>query len=435
MPAADDAAPPGDPIAELLAGTYRDRETGMLLRAEAKNVVIAESLAGRELDLVAALVEGTHVALITDSITHAVMGTRVQHALASRFHVQSIVLPGSPRADGETVARIAAALEPTIHAVVAVGSGTLNDLSKMVAFQRDVPQMVFATAPSMNGYTSLSASITTEGVKRSFRTRTPVGVFFDLQVLAAAPLRLIRAGLGDSACRPTAQADWLLSHLLLDRPYRETPFELLEDDEAALFAQTRGLVAGDLEVMRHLVRTLVLSGFGMTICNGSYPASQGEHLLSHYVEMMRPADAAGAFHGEQVGVCTVAMAQLQDAMLAREAPPVLRPSTVTRESVVAHFGERMGEPIWRELADKRFDAHQTEALTARLASQWTAMRERIASITIGAAVHRELLEAAGAPVEPGALGWSTALFDHALRHGREIRNRYTFLDLRADSDA
>ena len=40
-------------------------------------------------------------------------------------------------------------------------------------------------------------------------------------MLAAAPPRLIRAGLGDSACRSTAQADWLLSHMLLDRPYRQ----------------------------------------------------------------------------------------------------------------------------------------------------------------------------------------------------------------------
>jgi len=210
--------PASDPIAQLVAGTYQDPETGQLLHAEAKSVVIEDSLQGAEVELVAALVEGKHIALVTDAITHAVMGTRVQHALASRFHVQPIVLPGSPRADAATVARIAAALEPAIDAVVAVGSGTVNDLSKMVAFQRGVSQMVFATAPSMNGYTSVAASITSDGVKRSFRTRTPVGVFFDLRVLAAAPLRLIRAGLGDSACRPTAQAHWLLAAVPPDRP-------------------------------------------------------------------------------------------------------------------------------------------------------------------------------------------------------------------------
>ena len=30
---------------------------------------------------------------------------------------------------------------------------------------------------------------------------------------------MIRSGLGDSLCRPTAQADWLLAHMLFDRRY------------------------------------------------------------------------------------------------------------------------------------------------------------------------------------------------------------------------
>ena len=45
--------------------------------------------------------------------------------------------------------------------------------------------------------------------------------------------------------------------------------------------------------MRALARTLVLSGIGMTICGGSYPASQGEHLISHYIDMLS-APARGA---------------------------------------------------------------------------------------------------------------------------------------------
>jgi glycerol-1-phosphate dehydrogenase [NAD(P)+] len=423
-----------DPIAALLAGTYRDRETGELLRAEAKSVVIEDSLDGREAELVDSLGVGRHLAVVSDAVTHQVLGRRVERVLASRFKVQSVVLADA-RADMATVERIAAGLGQGIDAIVAVGTGTLNDLTKMVAHQRGIPQLVFATAPSMNGYTSLSASITTDGVKRSYRTRTPLGVFFDLRVLAAAPLRLIRAGLGDSACRPTAQADWLLSHLLLDRPYREVPFVLLADDEAALFEQTRALVEGDLAAMRHLVRTLVLSGFGMTICNGSYPASQGEHLVSHYIEMLRPRDVAAAFHGEQIAVCTVAMAGIQDALLQRDAPPVLQPSTLTRETVIAHFGDVIGESIWLDVQGKAFGAAETDELNGRLAATWDAMRARIATVTIGARAHRELLAAAGAPVEPAALGWSDALFGRALGHAREIRNRYTFLDLRADARA
>lgn len=424
--------PAADPIELLLAGRYPDPDTGELLRAESRSVVIEDSLAGSEAELVTALGLDRHLAVISDANTHAALGQRVERALSSRFVVQSIVLP-APRADADTVARLLAALDARTDAVVAVGSGTLNDLSKMVAFERGCPQLVFATAPSMNGYTSLSASITTDGIKRSYRTRTPLGVFCDLRVLAAAPPRLIRAGLGDSVCRPTAQADWLLSHLVLDRPYREAPFALLANDERALFAQTRGLVEGDLGAMRHLVRTLVLSGFGMTICNGSFPASQGEHLISHYIEMMRPPEVPPAFHGEQISVCTVAMARLQARLLAADVSPRLHPVSVARADLVAHFGATIGEGCWRELEHKCFDRVRTEELEARLAARWDDIRARIAAVAVPPAVLVEQLAAAGAPVEPQHLGWPPALFEAALRHAREIRNRYTFLDLAADA--
>jgi glycerol-1-phosphate dehydrogenase [NAD(P)+] len=424
--------PPDDPIALLLEGRYPDPETGELLRAQARSVVIEPSLDGAEAELVAALGLGPNLAVISDADTHAALGRRVERALAARFAVQSIVLGPRPHADTETLARVSELVAARTDAIVAVGSGTLNDLCKLVALRHACPQVVFATAPSMNGYTSLSASLTEVGLKRSIRAATPVGAFFDLGVLAAAPSRLIRAGIGDSTCRPTAQADWLLSHLLLDRPYREVPFALLAGDEAELFARARALVAGDLEAMRHLVRTLVLSGFGMTLCDGSYPASQGEHLISHYVDAMGPADLPEAFHGEQTGVAALAMAELQDRLLAREAPPVLRPTGVGRADLVRRYGPERGEACWRELSGKHFDRARTDELNARLAARWGEMRARIRQVTVGAARLRELLEAAGAPVSPAQLGWPADLLGDAMAHARELRNRYTFLDLAAD---
>ena len=427
MPAADP-----DPLASLLAGAWRDPETGERLAVAARSIEIADSLDGREAELVLALGLGPQLALVADEDTYAALGRRVERALGARFAVQRILLGRAPHADAATLEKLSAALAPGTDAVVAVGSGTINDLCKLAAVGRGCPQVVFATAPSMNGYTSLSASITEGGLKRSVRAATPVGAFFDLGVLAAAPVRLIRAGLGDSVCRPTAQVDWLLAHLLLDRPYREAPFALLAADEPALLAQASALVAGDLTAMRHLVRTLVLSGFGMTIAGGSYPASQGEHLLSHYIEMMRPADLPVALHGEQTGVCALAMARLQGRILAREAPPVLRPTAVDRDAVIRRFGAERGEACWRELEPKRIDRDRAEQLNARLAAGWDAMRDRIRGVALGDSRMTEALTAAGAPTTPAELGWPDALLDDALAHAREIRNRYTFLDFAAD---
>jgi glycerol-1-phosphate dehydrogenase [NAD(P)+] len=419
--------PARDPIALLLAGEYPDPETGEMLAAESRAVVIEDSLAGREAELVAELGAGRNVAVLSDRTTHDVLAGRVERALAGPFSVQSLVLDAGPRADEQTVTRLIAALAAQTHLVISVGSGTLNDLGKMVAFKRGCAHAVFATAPSMNGYTSLSASITTsDGLKRSFRTRTPAGVYFDLRVLAAAPARLVRAGLGDSSCRPTAQADWLLSHLLLDRPYREAPFALLAGDERDVIGHTRELLAGDLEVMRHLVRTLVLSGFGMTICNGSYPASQGEHMLAHYLEMMQPPGVPRAFHGEQIAVCAVAMATVQQRTLELDRPPVLAPDRTTRDDIIGHFGPLIGEGCWAELAQKSLDV---DAVNHRLATRWDDLRTRIGRVATPAAALRAALAGAGAPVAPEELGWSRDLFGRALVHAREIRNRYTFLDL------
>jgi glycerol-1-phosphate dehydrogenase [NAD(P)+] len=340
-------------------------------------------------------------------------------------------MTGRPQADAATAQAIRRE-SADCDALIAVGAGTINDLCKYAAAQDAKPYAVFATAPSMNGYTSINAAITVNGHKKSLPAAAARGVFLDLEVLARAPPRLIRSGLGDSLCRPTAQADWLLAHLLLDRPYRAAPFALLAPDEAALFAESEALMRGDLEAMRRLARTLVLSGFGMTICGGSHPASEGEHLIGHYVDMRAPADWPEAFHGEQIGVTTLTMARLQARML-EAGPPRLGTSAVTADSVKAHFGAELGAACWAEFAAKRLDAERAEALNARLAQRWEAMRARLSDVVRPAAELHAVLARAGAPTTPEDLRWPRPFYGEAVRHAREIRNRYTFLDLAADS--
>src|SRR5512146_700521 len=100
--------PAPDVIGELLAGEYRDPETGELLRAEAKAVVIDDSLAGRECELVdqlGVLSRDSRVTVLADRATHAVLGARVEAALRSRYRVQSLVLD-APHADSTTVDEI-----------------------------------------------------------------------------------------------------------------------------------------------------------------------------------------------------------------------------------------------------------------------------------------------------------------------------------------
>lgn len=421
-----------DSIQLLIDGRYTDPDSGDLIGVPVRCIVIEDGLAGCEVELVEqAGLEG-RLAVVSDPTTRIVMGERVEKSLARAAEIESVVLGEHPHADEET----AGALEArTRHcdALVAVGSGTINDLCKYVAARLQVPYTVFATAPSMNGYTSANAAITIAGHKKSCPASTPAGVFVDLGVLAAAPARMIRAGLGDSSCRSTAQIDWLLSHHLLDTPYRTAPFALLAEDEHGLLAEPEALMAGDLAAMRRLARTLILSGIGMTLCGSSEPASQGEHLISHYIDMMAPAGRPETLHGEQVAVATLTMARLQQRFLDASRPPRFGPTAATRDDLIEHFGTEVGEACWNELEPKRITPENVERMNARLAERWDDIVDDCLAVAVGAQRLRDALGGAGAPVAPAALSLDDEFYETAVRHARELRNRYTFLDLAGDA--
>lgn len=421
-----------DSIRLLIDGRYPDPDSGELLGVSTRSIVIEDTLAGQEVDLVREAGLPGRLAVVSDPATRRALGDRVIAALSSAGDVEDVMLEDHPHADEDT----AAALEAqTKHcdALVAVGSGTINDLCKYVAARSDKSYAVFATAPSMNGYTSANAALTIDGHKKSVPAATPAGVFVDLTVLAAAPPRMIRAGLGDSSCRSTAQVDWLLSHHVLGTPYRSAPFELLAEDEPGLLGEPEALMRGDLAAMRRLARTLVLSGLGMTICGGSYPASQAEHLISHYIDMMAPGDRPEILHGEQIAVTTLTMAHLQESLLSAHEPPRLEPTRITREDLVAHFGPEIGHSCWMELEQKCVTPDSVDRINARLAENWSALVADFEAVAVSSRRLQAALAAADAPISPESIAVDTSFYSNAVRHARELRNRYTFLDIAGDA--
>jgi glycerol-1-phosphate dehydrogenase [NAD(P)+] len=416
---------------QLLAGRLPDPDGPGLLSVPVRAVEIAPSLAGREASLVEGLNLEGPLAVICDATTRKLLGARVGAALGGRGRVAEIVLPGVPVPDMGTVELVRA---QTKHAgaLVAVGSGTINDLCKYASFLDGKPYVVFGTAPSMNGYTSVSAAITDHGHKKSLPAHVPLGVFLELEILSHAPLRMIRSGLGDSVCRPTAQADWLLAHLLFDRPYRTAPFRLLEGEETRLLAKAADLVAGDVGAMEVLARTLVLSGLGMTVCGGSYPASQGEHLISHYIDMLGDPSWPASFHGEHIAVTTLTMARLQQAMMGGEAPAVA-PTTVDEKAVLQHFGADLGSSCWAAFAKKRLDAAGAVALNKKLAGGWKDIQRALAAVSRPVSAIEAALKAAGAPLDCDSIGVPRDFYRRAVLQAREIRDRYTFLDFAGDA--
>lgn len=377
---------------------------------------------GRELDwsaLFGVLEWPRSAALVCDNQTWKALGERLANSLSAQGYAITLLNLGSAPAPDES--RVRYIIEHTVNCegLIAVGSGTINDLTQYAAHQSHKPYVICGTAPSMNGYLSANAAILLHGHKKSLPAALPRAAFFDLDVMEAAPARLRQAGLGDSICRSTAQMDWLLSHYLLDTTYDSLPFALLAPYEEAL-------LAGDSEA---LIRTLLLSGLGMTLAGGSYPASQAEHLLSHYMEMRFHAQVKGTLHGEQIAVTTLYVAALQDALFSRPNAPEWNAKLPDNDTLIAHFGTKTGAEVIREWQEKLQKIGEKDAFNARLLAKWDELRTIYAQIRVPTERIRAVLEHAGAPLAYETLGLSPENWQEAIAFAPFIRNRFTILDL------
>lgn len=417
---------PDDVLTELLAGRWADPATGRPVDLALPRIALAPSLAGSEAELVARAGLRGRLAVVCDTNTHEAMGRRVLAALPGAAEV----VLDDPHAD---LATADALVERTRHAdaLVAVGSGTINDLCKQAAKRRNIPFAIFATAPSMNGYVTATASLAKGRLKLSLPAVAPEGAFFDLSVLRAVPLRLLQAGLGDVLCRTTAQADWLLSHLLRGTSYLPSAFALQTAAESALLARVPALMAGEEEAVAALVRLLLLGGAAMRLAGSSAPASQGEHLISHYVDLLAEPHP-GSLHGEQVAMATWSMARLQESILSLPRAPVLAPCPLDEAAFAARFGPFAADCLAATRA-KAPSPEELRRINARLARDWDGLRAAIREAMLPRGRVETVMSEGRLPQSAADLGLAPAFGREAVAHARETRDRYTFLDLAAEA--
>lgn len=419
-------------IDEIVAGTWVNPETGKAVTTPYRSIVIEDSLEGRERELVRSLDLGERLAVVADEATFEAMGRRVAQSLRGLGSIGTVVLD-HPHADEAQLAELADRLAG-FDGVIAVGSGTVNDICKYVTAKDGRKYAVFGTAASMNGYTSTTASITlTSGLKVSLPAQAPQGVFIDLAVNAAAPRRLSAAGFGDCLCRSVAQVDMWLSHRLLGTRYTRAPFLIQEADEAKLNARAAALGQGDREATGYLQRVLTLCGLGVSFTGVSNHGSMGEHQISHYIDCFAGERHPGTLHGQQVGVASLTMARLQQMVLARETPPVVRPTRIDEADMARRMGATIAAQCLAEHRKKALDEAGAARMNALLAEIWPTLRRELLAFTIPHEEMRRMLAAAGGVTSARELGVDPAFYREAVRHAREMRNRYSMLDLADDA--
>jgi glycerol-1-phosphate dehydrogenase [NAD(P)+] len=419
-------------ICDVIAGKWRDPETGKTASVPFETIRLEEDLEGGAADMVAPLRIGRRLAVVSDHNTLEAMGSRVAKDLRALGAVDEIVMPANTHCDEPTIALMQ---DKTRHAdgLVVVGSGSLSDVVKYATFKDGRKYVSFPTAASMNGYAAGTASVTlANGYKTSLPAHAPRGIFIDLKVNAAAPPWLAAAGLADSMCRPTAQVDWWAAHKLFGTSYSNTPYALLAEDEPRMIASAAGLAKHDMVALGHLHRVMVLSGFGNCFTGSSHAGSMGEHQVSHWIDMFAGKHHPGSIHGQQVGVATLAIARLQKQMLGLARAPKIKPTHIVEEEFITRYGDQLGPLCYSEALKKAFDKTSAAAFNQKLEQIWPQLREELLGFMIDPAEMAATIKSAGGPVTATELGLSIPIWRNAMKYGRDVRNRWSFLDLADD---
>src|SRR5690606_24167000 len=123
---------------------------GRIFALPATRIVLESTLRGRVAELLRQSGWDRKVALVADPDTYRAMGGWLEEELQDLEKVELILLSEKPHPDTAILAHIQERAKDA-QALIAVGSGTINDLCKLASYRLGIPYAVFATAPSMNG--------------------------------------------------------------------------------------------------------------------------------------------------------------------------------------------------------------------------------------------------------------------------------------------
>ena len=371
---------------------------------------------------------------ICDPNTYAAAGQRALALLdAAGISYRYLQLRESkPEPDEAALGQLCMQFDASCDCILAIGGGVINDLGKMLAAATGKRSIMVATAPSMDGFASGSGSMVVGGVKVSLSCPCPIGVIADTEIMAAAPMRMLQAGLGDALAKYISICEWRIAHLVTGEYYCPEIAQMVRTSLGNTVAQADRLLARDQEAVRNVAEALILSGIAMGLAGVSRPASGIEHYFSHMWEMRAfERGEQSDLHGIQVGVGTLLAARLY-AWIAEPPPSRELAEAHMRESSQAqweaempqYFGSAAPEIIAVEHRLKKNDSARHAERLERILACWPEILQIIREEIPPYEQIYSLMKKAEMPMMPADLGFSPAQTREAFLGTREIRDKY-----------
>ncbi len=378
-----------------------------------------------------------HCAMVIDDIhTRDVLGDRLCNLFMDSHKVAITHVTfeddGHLSADDAAIDRAKdaiAASKPEL--VIAVGSGTITDITRYASFVSGIPFVSVPTAPSVDGYASTVAALQLNGMKVTKSAHAPMAIFALPSVMADAPAELIQAGFGDLVGKATSLLDWRLATVLYGENWCEEAFRLVDTPLRYCVQQADRLKERDPEVIAILFSGLLSSGIAMAMMGNSRPASGCEHHFSHYWDFkafrgVRPYRS----HGLQVGFAVHFTMNLYEYLPRLESIYRPRPLVIDEEWIRrAH--ERWGDAAAEVVREQSAKAEWLQDHDTRLS--WIGLTGETLADMIDLDLEffskaRSALLSIGIPDRPPYVDVTAELLQETLLHANEVRSRFTVLD-------
>lgn len=379
--------------------------------------------------------------LVSDHITYGIAGQKCMDILAQAGIRAEIIQLTHMEFDEATLGELVIHMPQDCDLVVAVGTGTINDMTRYFSFKLGRPFFTVATAAPMDGFASSIAAIHVNHLKTTFQAQTPLAVIGDTEILKNAPYPMIAAGLGDLLGKCTCLCDWRLSHIITGEHQCERIMELVEKCVQDLLPVAGRAKERDPKVLGDIMEGLVLTGVAMSLYGNSRPASGCEHHMSHYWEtILEQRGQRPAPHGAQVGVGTVLVLKAVELLLerkvdfdaARRAAEAYDPVKWRGEIQRAYGPAAPGVIEMEEEAGKNVSAGRLARIDT-MERRWSEISALLRTLPTSDYV-ADLLSGLGAPCRPEGIGIDRKLLKDTFLYCKEIRARYTILQMMWDLD-
>ena len=324
--------------------------------------------------------------------------------------------------------------------IIGIGSGVVNDISKILSCICGKKFIIVCTAPSMDGYVSPTSSMSLDGLKQSLNTRCADVIIGDIDVLKNAPDRLLRSGLGDMLAKYVSIAEWRIGHLITGEYYCEQVADLIRQAVKKCVDNAGGLLRRDETAIEAVFEGLVLGGVAMAYAGISRPASGVEHYFSHIWDMRglefgTPVD----LHGIQCAVGTYLAAKLYDE-LKKIIPDMDKATESVRNfsysewqsSLRQFLGSSAETMISQEQREQKYNKTTHAARLHVILKNWDSILQILQEELPSAIEIEKILDAVGLPKDYRQLGIDRDTAKMTFKVTKDIRDKYVLSRLAWD---